>query len=68
MYETLLRPQEVTTISPLRPISEAVDKLRKSEQRREEKRQRQIAGSKRKREDGPIDDEETPGERLDVKR
>lgn len=52
MYETLLRPHEVHPLPPPRPLSQVVDKLKRMEHYREEKRQRQIAGAgKRKRED-----------------
>jgi len=57
MYETLIRPHEVHQIPSLLPIGEVSDKLKKAEQRREEKRLRQIANArsnlsgKRKRSD-----------------
>jgi tRNA (adenine57-N1/adenine58-N1)-methyltransferase len=57
MYETLIRPHEVHQIPSLLPISDVSDKLKKAEQRREEKRLRQIANArsnpsgKRKRSD-----------------
>lgn len=57
MYETLLRPYEVSQVPTLQPISAVSQKLKQSEKRREEKRIRQIAASrsrtveKRKRED-----------------
>jgi tRNA (adenine57-N1/adenine58-N1)-methyltransferase len=49
MYETLLRPLEVETTPAPQPIGEVADKLMKFEQRREEKRQMQIAGSRHSR-------------------
>ncbi|KAL6304452.1 tRNA methyltransferase complex GCD14 subunit-domain-containing protein [Sparassis latifolia] len=74
MYETLIRPHQVDAVPPLTPISEISEKLKKTEARREEKRQRQIASSraalarreaasgKRKRGDdtgeAPVDDAE----------
>jgi len=58
MYETLVRPHEVNQIPALSPIGEVSEKLKKAEQKREEKRLRQIAnaqsnprGGKRKRGD-----------------
>jgi tRNA (adenine57-N1/adenine58-N1)-methyltransferase len=58
MYETLLRPHEVTQAPPLPRIDAVADKLKRFERIREEKRLRQIAASrahlaaeKRKRED-----------------
>ncbi|KIK96448.1 hypothetical protein PAXRUDRAFT_825940 [Paxillus rubicundulus Ve08.2h10] len=52
MYETLLRPHEVQHLPAPLPLSHIIDKLKKMEQNREEKRLRQIANaSKRKRED-----------------
>ncbi|KAG8214341.1 tRNA methyltransferase complex subunit Cpd1 [Butyriboletus roseoflavus] len=55
MYETLLRPHEVQQLPPPRPLSQVVDKLKRMECYREEKRQRQITGAgKRKREDGEV--------------
>jgi len=52
MYENLLRPHEVQHLPAPLPLSHIVDKLKKMEQNREEKRLRQIANaSKRKRED-----------------
>ncbi|KIL59074.1 hypothetical protein M378DRAFT_169842 [Amanita muscaria Koide BX008] len=70
MYETLQRPHEVSQISLLPSVKEAAGKLKQSEQRREEKRLRQIAqnkakfpaagpgGSKRKRDEHVLVDEE----------
>lgn len=57
MYETLLRPHEVSQVPTLQPISTISQKLKQSEKRREEKRIRQIAAArsrtaeKRKREE-----------------
>src|ERR1700761_7093246 len=57
MYETLLRPHEVTQAPPLPRIDAIADKLKRFERIREDKRLRQIAASrahqaeKRKRED-----------------
>lgn len=46
MYETLIRPQQVDAVPALSPIGEISAKLKKAEQRREEKRLRQIANSR----------------------
>ncbi|KIM40900.1 hypothetical protein M413DRAFT_445671 [Hebeloma cylindrosporum] len=46
MYETLLRPIEVFQIPPLPNISLVSEKIKISEQKREEKRLRQIAANK----------------------
>lgn len=46
MYETLLRPYEVSQVPTLQPISAVSQKLKQSEKRREEKRIRQIAASR----------------------
>ncbi|KAN0074607.1 tRNA methyltransferase complex GCD14 subunit domain containing protein [Tylopilus felleus] len=52
MYETLLRPHEVQQLPPPRPLSQVIDKLKRMERYREEKRQRQIANAgKRKRDE-----------------
>ena len=56
MYETLLRPHEVSQVPHLQPIGAIAEKLKQSERKREEKRLRQIANAvsrsseKRKRE------------------
>ncbi|KAI0726316.1 tRNA methyltransferase complex GCD14 subunit [Fomitopsis betulina] len=61
MYETLLRPHQVDAVPALPSISQVSERLKKSEQKREEKRLRQIAkwramaAGKRKRPDG-VDD------------
>ncbi|KZT73957.1 tRNA methyltransferase complex GCD14 subunit [Daedalea quercina L-15889] len=67
MYETLLRPHQVDSVPALPPISQIGEKLKKSEQKREEKRLRQIANSraaagKRKRSD---DADEDDGDRAE---
>lgn len=46
MYETLLRPHEVSQVPALQPIGAVAQKLKQSEKRREEKRIRQIASSR----------------------
>ena len=46
MYETLQRPLDVSQIPALPSVKEAAEKLKQSEQRREEKRLRQIAANK----------------------
>lgn len=79
MYETLLRPQDVTQTPALQPIGQVSEKLKKAERKREEKRLRQIAlgrnrtndhGSKRKREPSGEADEDPVGAdvSLDTKR
>ena len=79
MYETLLRPHEVSTVPPLLPLSAVSHRLRRSEHKREEKRQRQLAGSrhftkapdggaKRKREDDGRDEKLVDGEGSTLKR
>lgn len=58
MYETLLRPHQVDSVPVLPTVGEVSARLKKAEQRREEKRLRQIANSragKRKR-SGDVDD------------
>ncbi|KAJ7728838.1 tRNA methyltransferase complex subunit Cpd1 [Mycena maculata] len=50
MYETLLRPHDVTQVPVLQPISEIEDKLKKAEEIREIKRLRQIAAGQRSHE------------------
>lgn len=65
MFETLLRPHEVHQLS-LQPLTLAVEKLKKLEQKRENKRQHQIArSSKRKRDDlQETDADNVGGKRL----
>ncbi|KZT11844.1 tRNA methyltransferase complex GCD14 subunit [Laetiporus sulphureus 93-53] len=46
MYETLSRPHQVDSVPPPLPISAISAKLKKTEQRREDKRLRQIAQSR----------------------
>ncbi|KZP18947.1 tRNA methyltransferase complex GCD14 subunit [Athelia psychrophila] len=46
MYETLIRPHEVNQIPALQSVSEISDRLKLAEQKREEKRLRQIALSR----------------------
>jgi len=46
MYETLIRPHEVNQVPTLLPIGEVSEKLKKAEQKREEKRLRQIANAR----------------------
>jgi len=65
MYETLLRPMDVSHVPVLQPIGEVSEKLKQAERKREEKRLKQIAAgrqsmSKRKREDDgtPAKDQE----------
>ncbi|CAA7262894.1 unnamed protein product [Cyclocybe aegerita] len=48
MYETLLRPIEVFQIPQAVPVSALSEKLKGSERKREEKRQRQIRANKEK--------------------
>ncbi|KAG6919263.1 hypothetical protein DXG01_008059 [Tephrocybe rancida] len=62
MYETLLRPVDVSHVPVLQPIGDISEKLKQAERKREDKRLQQIAAgkqtvSKRKREDGtPVKD------------
>ncbi|KAL4073304.1 tRNA methyltransferase complex GCD14 subunit-domain-containing protein [Scleroderma yunnanense] len=51
MYETLLRPHEVHQLPTPLPLSHVIDKLKEMEKYREEKRLRQIANNKRRREE-----------------
>ena len=80
MYETLLRPHEVSQAPRLAQIDTITEKLKQLERNREDKRQRQIAASrarrnateKRKREDddnagGVVDLEPEPHE-LETKK
>jgi tRNA (adenine57-N1/adenine58-N1)-methyltransferase len=46
MYETLLRPHEVNQIATPLTVAEIGENLKKAEQRREEKRLKQIANSR----------------------
>ncbi|KAJ3509121.1 hypothetical protein NMY22_g16403 [Coprinellus aureogranulatus] len=46
MYETLLRPHDVSTTTPLPSISTATERLKAAEVKREEKRVRQIMGNR----------------------
>ncbi|KAG6831024.1 hypothetical protein H0H87_006513 [Tephrocybe sp. NHM501043] len=64
MYETLLRPVDVSHVPALQSIGEISEKLKQAERKREDKRLQQIAAgrqqsaSKRKREDGtPVKDQ-----------
>jgi tRNA (adenine57-N1/adenine58-N1)-methyltransferase catalytic subunit len=61
MYETLLRPHEVSQVSAPLPIGDVAERLRKAEIKREEKRQRQIENNgrqnnKRKRDTSEVGD------------
>ncbi|KAF8349512.1 tRNA methyltransferase complex GCD14 subunit [Amanita rubescens] len=74
MYETLQRPLDISQITALPSVKEAAEKLKQSEEKREEKRLRQIAankakqtasaagpdGTKRKRDDDYYDNTEGP--------
>ncbi|ETW81897.1 hypothetical protein HETIRDRAFT_475459 [Heterobasidion irregulare TC 32-1] len=72
MYETLLRPHEVSEVPTLLPIGAVSKKLQQSERKREEKRLRQISNArarhaeKRKREQdgGPEDNDATGSKRV----
>ncbi|KAF9013152.1 1-methyladenosine methyltransferase catalytic subunit Gcd14 [Cyathus striatus] len=46
MYETLLRPHEITSVPPPLPVSQISTKLKAAERRREDKRLIQIAANK----------------------
>lgn len=50
MYETLLRPHEVHSVPALQPISDVSNRLKRQEERREDKRLKQIADSQAKKE------------------
>ncbi|KAF8073972.1 tRNA methyltransferase complex GCD14 subunit [Lyophyllum atratum] len=57
MYETLIRPIDVSHVPVLQPIGEISERLKQAERKREDKRLKQIAAgrqntSKRKRDDG----------------
>jgi len=60
MYETLIRPHEVTQLPPLRPIRDIGEDLKALALKRENKRQRQIAQS-RARHQQPNQDAESSG-------
>lgn len=70
MYETLLRPMDVSQVPVLQPVGEISEKLKQAERKREDKRLKQIAAgrmntSKRKREDAPRV-EESPHDASDA--
>ncbi|KAG2147008.1 tRNA methyltransferase complex subunit Cpd1 [Suillus cothurnatus] len=64
MFETLLRPHEVHQQSP-QSLTQAVEKLKKLEQKREDKRQHQIARSSKRKRDDLL---ETDADNLEAKR
>ncbi|TFK52136.1 tRNA methyltransferase complex GCD14 subunit [Heliocybe sulcata] len=70
MYETLIRPQDVTAIPKPQSVASVGERLKQAEKKREEKRQRQIADAnnkKRKRGDadsGPPASEGGEGKRV----
>lgn len=75
MYETLIRPQDVSVVPKLKPISEVSARLKEAERRREEKRQRQIREAQRRKRkraeeegegEGAIQKEESEG--VEVKK
>ncbi|KAJ7575143.1 tRNA methyltransferase complex subunit Cpd1 [Mycena floridula] len=75
MYETLIKPHEIVQIPALQPISQVSEKLKKAENKREDKRLQQIAtgrtrsGSKRKREEEEDEEaEKDPSETDATKR
>ena len=75
MYETLLRPHEVSQVPAPPSIGAIAEKLKQSERRREEKRQRQIASAararnaeKRKREEDETRESENASGDLERKR
>ena len=47
MYETLLRPIDVSHVPTLRPISFVTERLKQAERKREDKRLKQIAAGKK---------------------
>ncbi|KAH7925570.1 tRNA methyltransferase complex GCD14 subunit [Leucogyrophana mollusca] len=66
MYETLLRPHDVHQIPAALSLSEIIDRLKKSELKREEKRLRQIANSSKRKRDDSVDgvDQEEGGKKV----
>ncbi|KAI9460268.1 tRNA methyltransferase complex GCD14 subunit [Russula earlei] len=76
MYETLLRPHEVIQAPRLATVGTVAEKLKRQERNREDKRQRQIAASrarrdateKRKREDQDVVDPDPDGHELELKK
>jgi len=58
MYETLIRPQDISVIPKLQSVAAVGERLKQAEKKREEKRQKQIAeASSRKRKRGEVDSE-----------
>ncbi|KAG5337955.1 hypothetical protein C0989_008577 [Termitomyces sp. Mn162] len=70
MYETLLRPVEVSHVPVSQPIGDISEKLKQAERKREEKRLQQIAAgkqNKRKRGDGmPLKDQSEEASEVDT--
>ncbi|KAG6860787.1 hypothetical protein C0995_007593 [Termitomyces sp. Mi166 len=70
MYETLLRPVEVSHVPVLQPIGDISEKLKQAERKREDKRLEQIAAgmqNKRKRDDGtPVKDQPEEASEADT--
>ncbi|KAH0585888.1 hypothetical protein H2248_007169 [Termitomyces sp. 'cryptogamus'] len=70
MYETLLRPVEVSHVPVSQPIGDISEKLKQAERKREEKRLQQIAAgkqNKRKRGDGtPLKDQLEEASEVDT--
>ena len=58
MYETLIRTHDVSHVPALTPIGEISEKLTQAERKREEKRLKQIATNKRKREGEDLQEQE----------
>jgi len=56
MYETLVRPHKVSHIPHLQSIAHVSQRLQQADINREQKRIRQIANNKRKREDSSADE------------
>ncbi|KAG6898422.1 hypothetical protein C0992_004133 [Termitomyces sp. T32_za158] len=68
MYETLLRPVEVSHVPVPQPICDISEKLKRAERKREDKRLQQIAaGEKRKRDDTtPVKDQSEEASEVDT--
>ena len=63
MYETLIRPHDVSQSPALQTIGQVGDKLKEAEARREDKRIRQIAEAKAFREGKPLPESSSHGEK-----
>ncbi|KZT18609.1 tRNA methyltransferase complex GCD14 subunit [Neolentinus lepideus HHB14362 ss-1] len=69
MYETLIRPQDISVIPKLQSVAAVGERLKQAEKKREEKRQKQIAeASSRKRKRGEVDSEPSASNGAERKR